>query len=191
MIDSNWYLLDLTWASGYLNYDGTRFIRDFNENYFLTPPKYFIRDHYPDDIKWTLLDEPALLPEFKRSPFILPDFNYQITSFTPEKGIINAMIGDTVTITLNTNKTGKELSLTDAGSADSAAIARADSAARADKSFVINEGNVTAHYIVSNITAQWLQVIYNNRIVLRYKLNIIKQPFPYPSIQIKDIADSR
>jgi hypothetical protein len=101
------------------------------------------------------------------------------------------MIGDTVTITLNTNKTGKELSLTDAGSADSAAIARADSAARADKSFVINEGNVTAHYIVSNITAQWLQVIYNNRIVLRYKLNIIKQPFPYPSIQIKDIADSR
>ncbi len=191
MIDSNWYLLDATWASGYLNYNGSRFIHDFNDNYFLTPPKYFIRDHYPDDIKWTLLDEPVLIPEFKHSPFKLPFSNYQITSYFPAKGIINATIGDTIKITLNTTEPGKTLSLSDLNSADSADIAIADSTALADKNFVISNDNISAKYIVTNISAQWLQVIYNNRIILRYKLNIIKQPFPYPAIQIKDIADIR
>lgn len=191
MIDSNWYLLDATWASGYLNFDGSRFIHDFNENYFLTPPKYFFRDHYPDDIKWTLLEDPVLIPEFKHSPFKLPFFNYQITSYSPAKGIINATIGDTIKVSLYTNEPGKLLSLTDVISDDSVIIAKADSTAKANKSFVINRNNITANYIVTNIAAQWLQVIYNNRIVLRYKLNINKQPFPYPAIQIKDLADSR
>ncbi|HEY2727852.1 MAG TPA: transglutaminase domain-containing protein [Parafilimonas sp.] len=188
MIDSNWYLLDATWASGYISFSGNNFIKDYNDNYFLTPPKYFIQDHYPDDIKWTLLNDPPTLGEFNRSPFKQPSFNYKIISYSPSKGIINATVGDTITITLQTSDDKKNLFLLDLNSVDSAGIAFADSCLKANKSCFVRDDKVSARYVVTNEDAQWLQVIYNGDVVLRYKLNIKKQPFPFPPIIIKDIA---
>lgn len=188
MIDSNWYLLDVTWASGYLNFAGNNFIKDYNDYYFLTPPKYFIKDHYPDDIKWTLLNDQPSLTEFNHSPFKQPSFNYKIVSYSPSRGIINATAGDTITISLQTIDEKKNLFLLDKSSVDSADIAFADSCFKANKNCIINGDKVSANYIVSSEDAQWLQVIYNNEVVLRYKLNIKKQPFLFAPIIIKDIA---
>ena len=188
MIDSNWYLLDATWASGYLSFSGTSFIKDFNENYFLTPPKYFVQDHYPDDIKWTLLDNAPTLAEFNRSPFKQPSFNYKIISYSPSKGVIDATVGDTITIALQTSDDKKALFLFDKPSVDSADIAFADSSLKANKNCVIKNDKVSASYVVANQDAQWLQVIYNGEVVLRYKLNIKKAPFPFAPVIIKDIA---
>ena len=188
MIDSNWYLLDATWASGYLNFSGTNFIKDYNDAYFLMPPKYFVQDHYPDDIKWTLLSDPPTLAEFNRSPFKQPAFNYRIVSFTPSKGIIDATVGDTIKVALETIDDNKNLSLLDLSSLDSSNIFVADSIAKINKKFTVKGNKIIADYIVTNQAAQWLQVIYNGDVVLRYKLNIRKQPFPFPPIVIKDIA---
>jgi transglutaminase/protease-like cytokinesis protein 3 len=188
MIDSNWYLLDATWASGYLSFSGNNFIKDFNENYFLTQPKYFIQDHYPDDIKWTLLNNPPTIAEFNRSPFKQPSFNYRITSYSPSKGIINATVGDTITIALQTTDDKKNLFLFDKSSVDSADLAFADSCLKANKNCIIKDDKVSAYYVVTNENAQWLQVYYNDHVILRYKLNIKKPPFPFPPIIIKDIV---
>ena len=54
--------------------------------------------------------------------------------------------------------------------------------------FAFYTGKVSANYVVTNDEVQWLQVIYNGAVVLRYKLNIRKEPFNYPPIIIKDIA---
>ena len=188
MIDSNWYLLDATWASGYLNFAGDNFIKDYNGSYFLTPPKYFIQDHYPDDIKWTLLDNPPTLSEFNRSPFKQPAFNYRIVSYQPSRGIIRATVGDTINVTLETTDDKKNLFLSDLNSVDSAHIAFADSCIKVNKTCTVKGNTVTASYIVTNEDAQWLQVIYNSNVILRYKLNIRKEPFNYPPVIIKDIA---
>ena len=188
MIDSNWYLLDATWASGYLNYSGATFIRDYNDYYFLTPPKYFIRDHYPDNIKWALLDDVPMLAEFNRSPFKQPAFNYKIVSYKPSKGVINANVGDTITVVLETIDSKKNLFLLDKSSVDSSDIAFADSSLKANKTCIVKEDKVSAVYIVHDENAQWLQVLYNGGVILRYKLNIKKEPFDYPPIIIKDIA---
>ena len=185
MIDSNWYLLDVTWASGYLSFSGTSFIKDYNDYYFLTPPKYFIDDHYPDDVKWTLLNDASSIVEFNRSPFKQPAFNYRIISYSPSKGVINAAVGDTIKISLETTDDKKDLSLLDVSSIDSSDIAIADSSAKADKNFTIKNNRITAQYIVNNQNAQWLQVIYNREVVLRYKLNIKKEPFPLSAIDYK------
>src|SRR5258705_1485804 len=67
-IDSAWHLLDVTWASGFTNYRGDEFTHRYDEKYFLTPPDQFILDHYPEDIRWTLLKDPPVLYEFNRSP---------------------------------------------------------------------------------------------------------------------------
>ena len=67
-IDSSWYLLDVTWASGVVCY-GNEYIRQYNDFYFLTPPSEFIRDHYPEDLQWTLLNDPPVYREYGQSPF--------------------------------------------------------------------------------------------------------------------------
>lgn len=188
MIDSTWYLLDATWASGYLSYSGNTFIKSYNDSYFLTSPKYFIDDHYPDDIKWTLLDDPPELPEFKRSPFKQPDYNYKIAAYWPAKGVIHAAIGDTVTVTLQTIDDQKALYLLDKSSVDSADIDHADSCFKVKNTCSVKDDKVTATYIVTNESVKWLQVVYNGKVVLRYKLNIDREPFNYPPIIIKEIA---
>jgi hypothetical protein len=174
MIDSNWYLLDATWASGYLNYSGATFIRDYNDYYFLTPPKYFIRDHYPDNIKWALLDDVPMLAEFNRSPFKQPAFNYKIVSYKPSKGVINTRVGDTITVVLETIDSKKDLFLFDKPSVDSSDIAFADSSLKANKTCIIKGDKVSAVYIVQNENVEWLQVLYNGDVILRYKLGCQK-----------------
>lgn len=57
-INGNWYLLDLTWASGTCNGKLTRFIRQRNDDYYLTPPEKFILDHHPENKEWQLLAHP-------------------------------------------------------------------------------------------------------------------------------------
>jgi transglutaminase/protease-like cytokinesis protein 3 len=48
-INNKWYLLDLTWASGYVNGTVTKFTRKRNDYYYLTTPEKFILDHHPDE----------------------------------------------------------------------------------------------------------------------------------------------
>lgn len=189
LIDSNWYLLDATWASGYLSFSGTQFIRDYNDYFFLTPPKYFVQDHYPEDVRWTLLSNPPTLSEFNHSPFKQTAFYlYKINSYWPEKGIINAYIGDTVKIELQTDDEKKTLALTDVADIDSAFIAAADSASLINKSATTTNNKIRCSYIVNAESAQWLQVIYKGDVVLRYKLNIKKEPMDFPPVIIKDIV---
>ena len=189
LIDSNWYLLDATWASGYLSFSGTQFIKDYNDYYFLTPPKYFIQDHYPEDIKWTLINNPPAISEFKNSPFKQSAFNhYKIISYSPAKGIINTHVGDSIKIELQTGDEKKSLSLTDITSPDSVAIAAADSMSFINKTATINGDKIFCTYYATSQSPQWLQVIYKGDIILRYKLDIEKEPFIFPPIKIEDIV---
>ncbi len=81
-IDKKWYLLDATWAmqGDYTIFDDMEKVRDYkravrerrrhteeltvapqrtlNEKWFLTPAEVMIETHFPDEIKWQLLDKP-------------------------------------------------------------------------------------------------------------------------------------
>ncbi len=189
LIDSNWYLLDATWASGYLSFSGTQFIRDYNDYYFLTPPKYFIEDHYPEDIKWTLLNNPPAVAEFKSSPFKQSAYNhYKIISYSPARGIIHTQVGDSIKIELQTDDEKKTLALTDVTSPDSVTITAADSVATINKTATADGNKIYCTYYATSQSPQWLQVIYKGDIILRYKLDIEKEPFNFPPIKIKDIV---
>jgi transglutaminase/protease-like cytokinesis protein 3 len=63
-LDSNWYLIDVTWASGYFTYNNNQFIKHFDDQYFLTLPEQFALDHFPDDLKWSLLQQPPASENF-------------------------------------------------------------------------------------------------------------------------------
>ncbi len=72
-IDGQWYLVDVTWGSGYIN-ESFRFIRRFNDYYFLTPPHQLIQSHFPEDVKWQLLERKITRPEFEKSAYAKASF---------------------------------------------------------------------------------------------------------------------
>jgi len=55
-LNENWWLLDPTWGAGYVD-DNKNFIQQYSEHYFLTDPKQFIYDHFPEDTNWQLLEK--------------------------------------------------------------------------------------------------------------------------------------
>jgi hypothetical protein len=61
-IDGNWWLVDPTWGSGYI--DQGKFVRKLNETYFKASPDTFIRSHMPFDYLWEFLYYPVTNQEF-------------------------------------------------------------------------------------------------------------------------------
>ena len=47
-----WYFLDPTWAAGYVTQG--RFVREWDEEWWLTPPQKFNQTHHPDEERWEL-----------------------------------------------------------------------------------------------------------------------------------------
>ena len=172
-IDGVWRLLDVTWASGVISFSGREFIKQFDEFYFLTPPEFFIRDHYPEDLRWSLLQEPPTLREFANSPFKYSGFiKTSITSMSPAKGIIETFVGDTVKIELETKNAIINFFVTDTYPDDLSVIEPSTSVLSTDKKHRID-------YIPSSIQSEWLYVVLNEELVLRYKLKFRKEEIGY------------
>ena len=72
-IHGTWHLLDVTWGAGYID-ENNRFVRRFQDHYFLTPPESFILDHLPEDERWQLINQPISLREFEDYLFLKPAF---------------------------------------------------------------------------------------------------------------------
>lgn len=179
MIDGVWHLLDATWASGYLSMAGDEFIREYDENYFLTSPEIFIQDHYPDDARWTLLPDSKIPPEFHGSPFKQKSFiKYHFTSFYPSAGIIETFVGDTIRLSLETDMKEPARDISPDLLVDSAIFSHSPSwiflrPETPEKPSVQNRYNYI--YTVASPDVEWLYLLYNDDLVLRYKINVKKK----------------
>jgi hypothetical protein len=171
-IDSNWYLLDITWAAGYVTFSND-FVFRLDESYFLTPPQQFILDHYPEDLKWTLLEHPPTLREFHFSPFKYKSYiKYGISSASPPNGTIAASVGDTIRIELNLKDASKDKLIASDPLFDSSIIQLSPASAFIEP--IIESNRAIYTYVVNEETIEWLHLIYNRDPVLRYKLNVNK-----------------
>lgn len=175
-IDSVWYLLDATWASGFTNMRGDQFYRQYDGRYYLADPKSFIHDHYPEDPGWTLLPEQPLIREFQHTPFKHTSFvRQQIKSFSPASGIIEAALGDTVLIEVETFEPEKKLEVWDQPFGDPRRHTGPVWRNYPEKPVIIQGAKVLYPYIVQSPQVQWLYVVLNGESVLQYRLQI-KQP---------------
>lgn len=179
MIDGIWHLLDATWASGYMSWGRDEFIRDYDEKYFLASPEIFIEDHYPDDARWTLLPDSKTPPEFYRSPFKQKSFiKYHFTSFYPAAGIIETFIGDTIRLSLETDIKELGRNVSPDLLIDSAIFSHSPSwiFLRPDISYTGSSQNRHNYiYTVASPDVEWLYLLYNDDLVLRYKINVKKK----------------
>ncbi len=84
-LDGHWYLCDATWSSGSIDAILRRFIKKYDDSYFLADPGLFIRSHYPLDSSWMLLGEKPTLQAFLNGPLIYRGaFSYNINPQFPE-----------------------------------------------------------------------------------------------------------
>jgi transglutaminase/protease-like cytokinesis protein 3 len=170
LIDSVWQLLDVTWAAGYITWQGDRFVRQLDEQYFLSPPEVFIREHYPDDLRWSLMDDPPLMSEFRVSPFRQKSFTkYNIKSFKPSGGVIEANMGDTIQIEVESDNVHKDRNISSDPFFDISLYSTNINALLMPSSGVILPKTVYT-YPVTSPDIQWLYVLYNDDVILRYKL---------------------
>lgn len=167
-IDSNWYLLDVTWASGYVTF-ANEFVHRMDDSYFLAPPQQFILDHYPEDLKWTLLDRPPTLREFHFSPFKYKSFiKYGIVSASPANGTIEAAIGDTLHIELKLKDATKDSLIAPDALFDSTIIQLSPASVFLQPAITNNTAIYT--YVVGTNDIDWIHLLYNDDPVLRYQL---------------------
>jgi len=166
-LDSSWHLLDVTWASGFISYSD-EFIRRYDDFYFLTPPQQFIRDHYPEDLKWTLLTDPPAFREFYNGPFRYSFYiKSGITSYLPVKGIIETAVGDTIKIELTAKTIARNFFVTDEPVVDTLPLLSQPAQEAGEK--------LSFSYPVTSFGKEWLYVYYNDEVVMRYKLQAKKQ----------------
>lgn len=181
-LDSAWHLLDLTWASGYTNYRGDEFTKRLDETYYLSAPEDFIRDHFPDDLRWTLMENPPFPEELKSDAYRNKCFaKYKISGFFPTNGILEAAIGDTIRISLETMDTLQDgkISADTVQVFDDALEKLNASVAFLEPSFKQNKKqNPHYEFIVLNNDISWLHIEYNHDTVLRYRLKIKKRNLP-------------
>jgi len=83
LLNGRWHFIDSTWGAGHINGETKRFVREFDDHWFLTTPQQLIFTHYPEEQKWQLLDQVISLKEWKS----LANFNsnYFKYGFDPEE----------------------------------------------------------------------------------------------------------
>jgi hypothetical protein len=174
MIDGKWHLLDATWASGYVK--DNEFVPVYDDSYFLVPPDGFIKDHYPDDARWTLLPDSKVPEEFRRSPFKQKSFaKYRITSFYPSRGVIETFVGDTLYLELKTAVTEQNRDVCPDLLIDSAIFSHSSGWVFLKPSPGMIKDQHQYIYPVASPDVQWLYLLYNDDLVLRYKVNVKKK----------------
>lgn len=97
-LNNKWYLCDATWSSGSVYPELKKFIKKYDNAYFLAEPSLFIRNHYPLDTAWTLLVTKPTLQEFLNRPLIYGSiFPHKIDELLPETFDILTTKGNAVT----------------------------------------------------------------------------------------------
>ena len=142
-------------------------------SYFLSPPEVFFNDHYPEDLRWSLLDNPPALREFKFTPFKCKSYiKYAINSYFPRNGMIEASIGDTVRIELQTYDADRDMKMSSDPFFDSSILTMSPASAFLNPSVEYNK--ICYSYVVDGTNVEWLHLLYNDDMILRYKLNVRK-----------------
>ncbi len=84
-LNEKWYLCDPTWSAGRILIEEglPHFESDYHDGYFLADPKLFVKNHYPLQKDWTLLEEPPTYTQFIEGPIVYKE------SFSPEILIVS------------------------------------------------------------------------------------------------------
>lgn len=88
-IGNIWKFVDVTWASGSVSIQTGKFVLDFNDAYFFTPPDVFFLNHFPDDKRFLMTEKTAA--DFAGLPLYYGGYiNSDYEFAAPENGILKS-----------------------------------------------------------------------------------------------------
>jgi len=107
---------DATWAAGKISIeeDEPKFVPEYFKDYFLAPPKLFVKNHFPLQSQWTLLDSPPSFEDFINGPVVYKEaFSFNVIPLQPHKMEVVIPKNNSVSFTLATpeNYSPKEVTL--------------------------------------------------------------------------------
>ena len=105
-------------------------------------------------------------------PFRGKNFSkYDFTAFSPSNGVIKAAIGDTIHFSLEVKSRDRKLRISPDAFADSTSYASWPLSAFLQPE---NEKNNTVYYsYIVEPGREWVHLLYNNDIVIRYHINAV------------------
>jgi hypothetical protein len=166
-LDGNWYLCDATWSSGAVDAKLSKFVRNFNDCYFLADPVLFVRNHYPLDSSWMLLSKKPTLYDFLNRPLIYYSiYDYKIDQWFPETFDIVAVKGKTISFQFSkkSDKTIQKVELNIKGPAAT------------DSFFPLLYQNAAGLYCVDHcFTARGMHIVHvllDNNFAFTYTVNV-------------------
>ena len=188
-LDSSYYLLDPTWASGGCSRDEdgklTDFFKDFDEYYWLTPPSDFARSHFPQEAKWALLPGYAG-DNFAANPYYLSSQLSNLKLIAPHSGLITAKLGDTIRFKLeypgkiqhlqiNSNDFRNPYIWTWENVSSRKKLRVQDSTALKKQQYIRYQrsGNVYEFtYVVTSKSLYYLDLIFDTKRVMRFRIKV-------------------
>ncbi|AWI25335.1 transglutaminase domain-containing protein [Flavobacterium pallidum] len=182
--DGKPYWLDVTWAAGgCTRNDKTgklkKFVKRFNDYYWLTPVERFSRNHFPKDT--TLLASTSITKkQYKDAPYIPGNKLEYIEVIKPDSGILAVRLGDTIRfsirnsavnrtkkIQINTNVRHKPLSRKEAGD-------EYDEIGKKQLTIPFERQEDTYYftYAADDVKARHLDILFNGGVVARFKIRV-------------------
>lgn len=90
-INDTWKLIDVTWASVYLNETPKKLDEKLYDYYFFTNPDEFITTHFPANRRWQLIKHKLSKEDFLKKPLLYPNyFHDEVKIANFQNGVIEA-----------------------------------------------------------------------------------------------------
>ena len=121
-------------------------------------------------LQWTLLSDPPAPEEFKNSPFRQSNFaKNNIKTISLKTGFINAVVGDTLRIELESTDTANDhRKFSDTARIDSSIFTKYHNTIFLQPFYAA--GKINYIFAVNSPGTQWIHLMYNHDIILRYRL---------------------
>lgn len=109
-LNDQWYLVDVTWAWGYKN-QKNKFVKAYDNTYFLSDEDFFNKKHFPEDKKWSLTEKKLKKSKFKEAPLFHENYTEtRLNLLTPKKGTIIIKQKESLDIEFTTTKDVSDIS---------------------------------------------------------------------------------
>ena len=193
LIDTTWCFVDATLAAGYcIENEETdkivRFVKDFQNYYWLTPFERLARNHYPKNGYWGEQYHITLQRFFNKPHFYSIDMLQNIYDECPDSGVISIKKDDTIHfsftykkdirfIQVNSNNyRNPSLWTTVAVSKRKTKLVRDDWAEKKQIYLPFSKSgqHYSFDYVVKDMSLYYVEIAFDYTRAMRYKINVVK-----------------
>lgn len=186
VIDGGYYYFDLTWAAGgcTLNEKGKlkKFYKKYNDYYWMTPIDRLSRNHYPKDTTW-IKNSIYTKKLFKNNPFINNSIISKIEILSPNTGVIEAKVGDTIRFSISYKKEVSKIQINSNSSRSPSVWKKVKKrevfnyealAKQKYIDYIIDGDKISFYYVIENKPISFVEILFDYRLVIKYRIKFNK-----------------